>query len=227
MTQTKRFVVSGCSSGIGLAITAGLLDAGHKIYGLARHCPDLDHENFVFCQTDLLNPDDIEACADRIGQIDGLIHAAGQLRTSGLSELNLADGQLMWQLHLQAGAGLCAILSEQIADGGRIIFIGSRVARGAHSRSMYAASKSALSGFARSIALELSPRNITVNIVAPGATQTPMLSDPARGSTPPRRPPFGRFITPEEVSGLVQFLVSDAASGITGQQIVMCGGASL
>ena len=112
-------------------------------------------------------------------------------------------------------------------SGGRVILIGSRVASGAAGRSQYAASKAALLGLARSWAAELAPRGITVNVVAPGATDTPMLNDPARGSVPPRLPPIGRFVQPAEVAALVAFLLGEEAAAITGQQIVICGGASL
>jgi NAD(P)-dependent dehydrogenase (short-subunit alcohol dehydrogenase family) len=114
-----------------------------------------------------------------------------------------------------------------MASGGRIILIGSRVAAGAAQRSQYAATKSALIGLARSWAIELAPRGITVNVVAPGATETPMLLDPQRVGVAPRLPPIGRFIKPEEVAALTAFLLSEQAGAITGQQIVVCGGASL
>jgi NAD(P)-dependent dehydrogenase (short-subunit alcohol dehydrogenase family) len=80
---------------------------------------------------------------------------------------------------------------------------------------------------ARSWAAELAPKGITVNVVAPGATETPMLNDPARAGTPPKKPPIGRFIRAEEVAALTSFLLGPEASAITGQQIVICGGGSL
>ncbi|MCV2513895.1 SDR family oxidoreductase, partial [Leclercia pneumoniae] len=61
----------------------------------------------------------------------------------------------------------------------------------------------------------------------PGATQTPMLSDPGRVSSPPRVPPMGRLILPQEVAAAVNFLLSEEAAPITGQEWVLCGGASL
>jgi NAD(P)-dependent dehydrogenase (short-subunit alcohol dehydrogenase family) len=79
----------------------------------------------------------------------------------------------------------------------------------------------------RSWAAELAPRGITANVIAPGATDTPFLRDPARAHTPPKLPPLGRFVTAEEVAALAAFLVGDHGGAITGQQIVMCGGASL
>jgi len=75
--------------------------------------------------------------------------------------------------------------------------------------------------------MELLPRGITVNVVAPGPTDTPMLNDPTRAGTPPKVPPLGRLIRPQEVAGLVSFLLGPDAGAITGQHVVMCGGASL
>ena len=64
-------------------------------------------------------------------------------------------------------------------------------------------------------------------VVAPAATDTPMLQDAGRGAVSPRVPPIGRFVRPEEVAALTAFLLSDEAAAITGQQLVICGGASL
>ncbi|MBX4341460.1 SDR family oxidoreductase, partial [Mycobacterium tuberculosis] len=75
--------------------------------------------------------------------------------------------------------------------GGRIVLLGSRTSRGAAGRSQYAATKAALVALARSWAAELAPAGVTVNVVAPGATDTPMLHQPGRESSPPRLPPLG------------------------------------
>ena len=80
---------------------------------------------------------------------------------------------------------------------------------------------------ARSWAMELAPRGITVNVVSPSATETPMLLDPGRSGVTPRLPPIGRFVQPEEVAAVTAFLLSEEAAAITGQQIVICGGSSL
>jgi len=114
-----------------------------------------------------------------------------------------------------------------MAEGGRIIFIGSRTAAGASGRGQYAATKAALVALARSWAIELAPRRITVNVVAPAATDTPMLHDPARAAAAPRMPPIGRYIQPSEVAAMVAFLLGPEAGAITGQNLVICGGSSL
>jgi NAD(P)-dependent dehydrogenase (short-subunit alcohol dehydrogenase family) len=107
------------------------------------------------------------------------------------------------------------------------VLIGSRTASGASGRGQYVATKSALNGMARSWATELAPRAITVNVVSPSATATPMLLDPGRSSVPPRLAPIGRFVQPEEVAATTAFLLSEEAAAITGQQLVICGGSSL
>ncbi len=133
----------------------------------------------------------------------------------------------MWQLHVQVAAVLANAIAPTLREGGRIVLVGSRTATGAAGRSQYAATKAALVGMARSWAIELAPRGITVNVIAPAATDTPMLQDTTRGSVAPRVPPIGRFVRPEEIAALAAFILSDDAAAITGQQIVICGGSSL
>ena len=156
-----------------------------------------------------------------------VVHAAGLLRVGTIEALDLAEGEAMWRLHVEAAARIVRACAPGMAAGGRIVLIGSRVAAGAPGRALYAASKAALRGLARSFAAELAPRGITVNIVAPGATDTPMLRDPARAGVAPRLPPIGRYVMPQEVAGLTAFLLSEDAASLTGQEIVVCGGASL
>lgn len=220
-----RALVTGASSGIGRAIAEALLRQGWQIVALSRTPPDLSGLDHL--PVDLSDPAATRQVLAGLGGFDAVIHAAGLLRVGRHDAMQLADGKLMWRLHVEVAAELVQHLGPAMPDGGRIIIVGSRVAQGMAGRSLYAASKSALSGFVRSIAAELAPRGITVNIVAPGATETPMLSDPARKSAPPRLPPMGRLIQPEEVAGTVAFLLSPAARSITGQQIIVCGGASL
>ena len=80
---------------------------------------------------------------------------------------------------------------------------------------------------ALSWAAEVVARGVTVNVLSPAATETPMLVDPSRASSQPRLPPIGRLIQPQEVAALVAFLLSEAAAAITGQDLQICGGSSL
>jgi NAD(P)-dependent dehydrogenase (short-subunit alcohol dehydrogenase family) len=219
-----RALVTGASSGIGAEIAARLLAQGWKVTGLSRSAPaeGIDH-----VPVDLTDAQATRAVLAGLGAFDAVIHAAGIARLGRHDVMDLAEGAAMWRLHVEVAAELIQALAPQMPDGGRIVLLGSRVAQGVAGRSLYAASKSALIGFARSIAAELVARQITVNIVAPGATDTPMLRDPARTGVPPKTPPMGRLIEPGEVAGSVLFLLSDAARNITGQQIVICGGGSL
>ena len=225
--RQRRAVVTGGSSGIGEAIVERLLDEGWQVLCLSRTKPRSESADLHFMPVDLLDATAFRAVLAAIGPVDVIIHSAGMLRVGGHREMSLEDGETMWRLHLDCAARMVQTLAPSMPDGGRIVLIGSRVAAGVAGRSLYAASKAALNGFARSVAAGLVSRGITVNVVAPGATDTPMLNDPSRSGEAPRLPPIGRFVKPAEVAGLVAFLLSDDAACITGQNIVVCGGASL
>jgi len=227
MMHSKSAVVTGVSSGIGQAIAQRLLDQGWQVHGLSRRPPALEHPALAWQRCDLADLQDLGNALQPLGQVDAVVHAAGLMRTAPLGQLAPEDGQAMWQLHVAAASHLVNCLYERLAPGARIVMIGSRTMQGAAGRSQYAATKAALQGMVRSWALELAERGITANLVAPGATQTPMLLDPARQGTPPRQPPIGRFVQPEEVAGMVAFLLGPDAGAMTGQSLIMCGGASL
>jgi 3-oxoacyl-[acyl-carrier protein] reductase len=225
----KRALVTGSSSGIGAAIAKRLLAEGWQVEGLDLAAATLVHERFEAHSVDLTDAARLRALARALPAPDALVHAAGVLRTGELGALDTGDGALMWQLHVQAATLLADTLLPAMRERGhgRAVFIGSRVWRGIAGRSQYAASKAALLSLARSWAAEVVAQGVTVNVVSPAATDTPMLADPARAGTPPRLPPMGRLVQPAEVAALVAFLLTDEAAAITGQDIAVCGGASL
>jgi NAD(P)-dependent dehydrogenase (short-subunit alcohol dehydrogenase family) len=225
--SARRAVVTGVSSGIGAAIVARLLDDGWSVIGLSRRKPDFEQVGFCWRECDLSDLPGIRSAVVGLGYIDAIVHAAGLQRSARLGELSSADGQAMWAVHVGAAEELVNALIGDVVDGGRIVLVGSRTMTGAAGKSQYTATKAAQLAMARSWALELVERAVTVNVVAPGPTATPMLTDPARSATPPQVPPFGRFIEPEEIAGTVAFLLSPVARSITGQALVQCAGASL
>lgn len=223
----KAALVTGVSSGIGLAIARRLLATSWQVIGMSRTAPDLEHPSLRWIGVDLSDREATAQALADVAPVNAIVHAAGFMRTASLGELRLEDGQAMWRVHVEAATQLVDRLYSQLGQGGRVVIVGSRTMYGAAGRSQYAATKAALMGLVRSWALELGPQGITVNLVAPGATDTPMLRDPARQGTPPRLPPLGRYVQPEEVAGYVGFLLGPDAGAITGQQLVICGGASL
>jgi len=227
--EPRHAVVTGTSSGIGRAIAERLLADGWRVSGLDVSSASLAHAAFASVQVDLTDSTALDDATATLGKVDALVHAAGVLRVGTLDQLNLADGALMWRLHVNAATLLAQALLPGMRERGwgRMILIGSRVAQGMPGRSQYAATKAALVALARSWAAEVVAHGVTVNVISPAATQTQMLSDPSRAASAPRTPPLGRLIHPSELAALTAFLCSPDAAPITGQDIAVCGGASL
>lgn len=225
----KTALVTGSSSGIGRAIAERLLADGWQVTGVDRAPAVIAQDAFSALTADLSDTAAVDRLAAGLPTPRALVHAAGVLRPAPLGALQAEDAELMWALHAGAATRLANTLLPRMAavGAGRLVLIGSRVSQGMPGRSQYAASKAALVALARSWAAEVVAQGVTVNIVSPAATDTAMLVDPARATTTPKLPPIGRLIRPEEVAATVAFLLSDAAAVITGQDIALCGGASL
>ena len=220
-------LVTGASSGIGAAIVERLLADGWQVVGAARRETSFGSAAYRGVVADLSTRG---GCADVAAVAHGasaLVHAAGFMASGRLGSLPSDEPDGMWRLHVEAAETLANLLAPDMDVGGRIVLIGSRTANGAPGRSRYAATKAALVAMARSWAAELAGHGVTVNVVAPAATETPMLNDPKRAGVAPVLPPIGRYIKPEEVAAAVAFLLSREADAITGQTLTICGGSSL
>jgi NAD(P)-dependent dehydrogenase (short-subunit alcohol dehydrogenase family) len=236
--QHSAIVVTGGSTGIGLAICETLLAEGHEVVNLSRRAAELDHAKLHNIELDLSDRELTAQTAAELAtrfQVTGFIHNAGLIRANLLEQVQLEDLDYLTQVHIGAAISLSqAFIPTMKAQGfGRIILITSRAALGLQTRTSYSATKSGMMGMARTWALELGEYGITVNTVAPGpiaATEmfhkvipegSPKLDDMAAGI------PVKRLGMPGDVARAVSFFNHPGNGFITGQTLMVCGGASL
>ncbi len=238
MMAHDTFIVTGGSTGIGAAICRRLLNAGRKVINLSRRPLDADHPNLDNIALDLSDREATREVAARVAgehRITGLVHNAGLIRPNLLEHVDLDDLDYLTEVHIGAGITLAqAVLPGMKAAGfGRIVLITSRAALGLQTRTSYTATKAGMMGMARTWALELGPHGITVNTVAPGPiADTEMFENAIPGDSPKIAElaasiPVRRLGRSEDVAAAVAFLAGPEAGFITGQTLMVCGGASL
>lgn len=248
--ESKTALVTGASGGIGRAIaqrlgTAGATVAVHFNSGedRARETVDLIEqaggEAFIL-QADLTSVASIGALFDQLDAglaergrsgLDILVNNAGQGNGASITDIDEALFDHIVASNMKSAFFVTRAALPRIPNGGRIISLSSMVSVSATPQGIvYSLAKAALNAFTRSLAAELGPRQISVNAIAPGATDTalmaPIMADPAMATWIEQMTAMGRMAHPDEIAAVAFFLASEGG-WITGQTIQASGGMHL
>ena len=238
----KTILITGASSGIGRAtaiecskLGAKLIITGRNIERLDETWEQLEGEGHFKIVANLTIENQQEDIVNSLPEIDGLVNSAGMLKSLPFHYISKNDLLEVFDTNFFAPVLLSQriIKSRKLKKGGSIVFIssieGPLITHAGNS--IYSASKSAVSAMAKSMAIELASKNIRVNCVLPGMTETPLINidfitkeqlDVDRALYPLRR--YGKA---EEIALSVIYLLSDASSWVTGSNLVIDGGITL
>lgn len=232
-----NILVTGASRGIGKTIAKSLQSYGN-VYVTARNEEKLkEFGNEMYFVCDLSKEEDLLKLGDFIQEkkIDILVNNAGEYTYCGIDDTEISKLNEMLSINLKAPIYLMhsAIPHMKKNKFGRVINIGSiSGVMGEAYASMYSATKAGLIGLSKATGLELAEFGITVNTINPGWVDTELGKSSIEDSEFSEEEilesiPQRRFVKPEEIAGLVKYLISEEAKGITGQSINICAGLSV
>jgi NAD(P)-dependent dehydrogenase (short-subunit alcohol dehydrogenase family) len=240
--EGKTILVTGASSGIGRSIAIECSKMGAAIVLTARNegrlqetLSMLEGNGHQYICADLTDESSIQSMVEELPVLDGIVHNAGMadrmpckmVKAERMHQLMAAniEGPVLLQKHL--------LKKKKIVQGGSIVFIASRAPFApAVGNAIYAASKGAMLGYARCLGLELAPQRIRVNSICPAMVWTDLVAKDAEQTDGnydelQKKYPLQRFGKPEDVAYLAIYLLSDAASWMTGSQLDITGGGEL
>jgi NAD(P)-dependent dehydrogenase (short-subunit alcohol dehydrogenase family) len=249
MKERKTVVVTGASSGIGRATAVRFAREGWDVCLVARRegllkevLGGLSKGNHLICPGSYDNADQVHTMTRTIKQewnhVQALVNCAGVFATADPLEAPLELWREPFEVMINGAVLMTRMVVPMMPDGGRIIHVtsihGERVEGGSSS---YAMAKAALNHYCRSLALELAPRNILVNALAPGFVATPMsvvngvdeleTEGFRKNYVEGHHLPLKRAAQPQEIAGVAYFLAGPDASYITGQVITVDGGLTI
>ena len=240
--ENKTILVTGASSGIGKAIAiecskmgAQVVITGRNEQRLQETYKQLEGTQPAYIVADLTKKEDIETLVNQIDGLNGLVNCAGLTIPKPFKFLQEEDIQEMMTVNFNAPLLLTQLLvkKKKLQKASSIVFIssisGTKVS--AIAESVYSASKAAIDGFCKGLALELAPQQIRVNTVNPGIIETNIFSGGQISEEQLQQNitkyPLKRYGKPEEVAYAVVYLLSDASSWVTGSNLLIDGGYTL
>ncbi|UPS45269.1 SDR family oxidoreductase [Prevotella sp. E15-22] len=240
--EGKSIFVTGAASGIGRATALLCAKMGAMVTitdlneeQLKATFESLEGDGHQMVIANLTNNDDLQRLIDTLPKLEGVVCNAGIIKTILAQFADKSDIERILNINTIAPIYLTKLLLEnkKIKKEASIVYTSSMggVYNGAIGNGLYGASKAALVGFVKSLALELAPRGIRVNTVHPGITETNIYNNtsitPEQLEQEKAHYPLKRFGKPEEIANAIVFLLSDASKWMTGSQLLIDGGCSL
>lgn len=240
--EGKTILITGAASGIGRATALQCAEMGAKLIlldlnedGLKKVKDDIKEGEVDIIAINLTDFDSLQTMVSRLPKLDGIASNAGIFYSMMAKLSEKKDMEKIFEINTFSHINLVQQLMEQkkLNKGASIVFTSSMsgVFCGAVGGSLYGATKSALAGYAKALAIELAPRGIRVNTVHPGMINTPLIHSAALSQDvldeDKKNYPLGRYGEPEEVAYSIVYLLSDATRWMTGTQLLIDGGFSV
>jgi NAD(P)-dependent dehydrogenase (short-subunit alcohol dehydrogenase family) len=237
----KRALVTGGGRGIGLAAASALAQAGAEVTLVARTQAEIEAaaqailargDKAAALQLDVTDLDAVRRTIAAAEPFDVLVNNAGTNRPAALMEVKVEDFDAIFALNVRAAFFMAQAVARRLIAArrsGSIVNVSSQMGHvGAARRTVYCASKHAMEGFTKAMAIELAPHNIRVNSLGPTFLETPMtrpfFENKAFRDEVLSKIKLGRLGQLEELTGAILFLASDASSLMTGSALVLDGG---